>query len=160
MIEERARVIALDQHGVWVETQRRSACGQCSVNNSCGTALLGKVLGVKRNKVLTLNPESKPVSVGDEVVIGISEQALTRGSLAIYMLPLLALFVFAWLGEILAAQLSIGNADLLTIVFGVTGLAAGFLWVKRFSRVVSADPNYQPVLLRRVAASIPVQMQL
>ena len=67
MIEEQARVVALEEQGVWVETQRRSACGNCSVNNSCGTALLGKVLGVKRNKVFTLNPESKSVAVGDEV---------------------------------------------------------------------------------------------
>lgn len=159
MIEEHARVIALDEQGVWVETQRRSACGQCSVNNSCGTALLAKVLGVKRNKVCALNPEATNVSIGDEVIIGVSEHALTRGSLAVYTVPLLALFVFSLLGENLAQQLSISNEDAITIAFGMLGLLAGFLWVKRFSRVVSNDPNYQPVLLRRLSSPIPINFQ-
>lgn len=160
MIEEHARVIALDEEGVWVETQRRSACGQCAVNNSCGTALLSKVLGVKRSRVRTLNPESMRVSVGDEVIIGISERALTRGSLAVYTVPLLALFIFALLGELLAKQLSIGNVDMMTIVFGLLGLAAGFLWVKRFSRVVVDDPDYQPVLMGKVEQEATVNFQI
>lgn len=159
MIEEQALVVALDDAGVWVETQRRSACGQCAVNKGCGTAILGKVLGVKRSRVLTLNPQATKVSVGDEVVIGISEQALTRGSLAVYTLPLLALFIFALLGETLATQMSVGNKDMFTAGFGILGLALGFLWLRRFSRVVSDDPNYQPVLLHRVSSVIPANVQ-
>lgn len=159
MIEEQARVIALEEKGVWVETERRSACGQCSVNNSCGTALLGKILGIKRNKVFILNPEAKTVSVGDQVIIGISEQALTRGSLAIYIMPLFSLFIFALLGEILAEQLSIAGSDLMTSLFGVVGLFFGFLWVRLFSRSVSTDPDYQPLLLRRAGPSLIVSIQ-
>ena len=160
MIEEQACVIALDDGGVWVETQRRSACGQCAANKSCGTALLSKVLGMKRSRVRTLNPKATKVSVGDEVVIGIAEQALTRGSLAIYTLPLVALFIFALLGETLATQLSIGNKDILTAGFGMLGLVLGFLWVKRFSRMVSGDPDYQPILLRRVTSVVPANIQI
>lgn len=156
MIEERARVVELDEQGIWVETRRRTACGQCSVNKSCGTALLGRVLGVKRSRVRILNPGANQVSVGDEVLIGISEQALTRGSLAVYTVPLLALFIFAMLGEILSAQLSIANVDAMTMVFAAVGLLLGFLWVKRFSRVISDDPRYQPVLLRRVGEGLAV----
>ena len=159
MIEEQAKVVALENGSVWIETQRRSACGGCSVNHSCGTAMLGKILGVKRSRVRALNPDATQVSVGDEVIIGISEQALVKGSLAIYTLPLISLFLFALLGEILASQLSIQNEDHVTIVFGVLGLLVGFAWVKRFSKVVSTDSNYQPILLRRLPTAIPLNIQ-
>ncbi|HEC18098.1 MAG TPA: Fis family transcriptional regulator [Gammaproteobacteria bacterium] len=150
MIEEHAQVIALDEHdSVWVETQRRSACGQCAANKGCGTATLSKVLGNKRSRVRTLNPRATPVMVGDEVVIGINEQALVRGSLVLYMLPLLFLFVFAFLGELLSAQLLVTNPDILPIVLGFLGLLLGFVWVRGFTRRIANDPRYQPVLLRR-----------
>jgi sigma-E factor negative regulatory protein RseC len=157
MIEEHAQVVALDKGNVWVETQRRSACGQCAANKGCGTATLSKVLGNKRSRVRTLNPKATHVSVGDEVVIGINEQALVRGSLAIYMVPLLALFVFGLLGQALSRQLLMENPDMLSIIFGLLGLGLGFVWVRRFTRIIAADERYQPVLLRRVLpVSVPV----
>jgi len=150
MIEEQARVVALEDDDVWVETQRRSACGQCAANKGCGTATLAKVLGNKRSQVRTLNPKSTPVSVGDEVIIGINEQALVRGSLAVYTVPLLSLFVFGFLGQVLSAQLLMTNHDILPIVLGLSGLMLGFFWVRRFTREIAGNVNYQPVLLRRV----------
>lgn len=150
MIEEHAQVVALENNDVWVETQRRSACGQCAANKGCGTATLAKVLGNKRSRVRTLNPKATPVTVGDEVVIGINEQALVRGSLAVYTVPLLSLFVFGFLGQILSAQLMMTNHDILPIVLGLSGLLLGFFWVRRFTRGIANDVRYQPVLLRRV----------
>ncbi|HHI92179.1 MAG TPA: Fis family transcriptional regulator [Gammaproteobacteria bacterium] len=154
MIEEHAQVIALDNNDVWVETQRRSACGQCAANKGCGTATLARVLGNKRSQVRTLNPEATPVAVGDEVVIGINEQALVRGSLAVYTVPLLMLFVFGFLGELLSTQLLVTNQDILPIVLGLAGLLLGFVWVRRFTRGIADDVRYQPVLLRRVSIAL------
>ncbi|MBN4079066.1 SoxR reducing system RseC family protein [Beggiatoa alba] len=150
MIEEHARVVALNADDVWVETQRRSACGTCAVNKGCGTATLAKVLGNKRSQVRALNPKATVVTVGDEVIIGIDERALVRGSLAVYIVPLLALFMFAGLGQVLGTQLLFENPELASIVFGLLGLALGFVWVWRFTRHIGNDQRYQPVLLRRV----------
>ncbi len=150
MIEEHAQVIALENNDVWVETQRRSACGQCAANKGCGTATLARVLGNKRSQVRTLNPQATSVAVGDEVVIGINEQALVRGSLAVYTVPLLMLFVFGFLGQLLSTQLLMTNQDILPIVLGLSGLLLGFVWVRRFTRRIADDARYQPVLLRRV----------
>jgi len=154
MIEEHAQVIALENSDVWVETQRRSACGQCAANKGCGTATLAKVLGNKRSRVRTLNPQATSVAVGDEVIIGINEQALVRGSLAVYTVPLLMLFVFGFLGQLLTAQLLITNQDILPVVLGLSGLLLGFVWVRRFTRVIASDVRYQPVLLRRVSIAL------
>jgi len=150
MIEERAQVVAVDEADVWVETQRRTACGQCAANKGCGTATLSKVLGAKRNCVRALNPTATSVAIGDEVIIGIDERALVRGSLAVYTAPLVTLFVFGLLGQTLSDQLQMAQADVLPIFFGLFGLLLGFLWVRRFTRMIGRDNRYQPVLLRRV----------
>lgn len=151
MIEERGYVVALDERNqVWVETQRRSACGQCAANKGCGTATLAKVLGNKRSRVRALNPKTTSVAVGDEVIIGINEQALVRGSLAVYTVPLVTLFVFGFLGQLLSAHLLMTNQDILPIVLGLSGLLLGFAWVRLFTRDIEDDDKYQPVLLRRV----------
>jgi sigma-E factor negative regulatory protein RseC len=155
MIEEQAQVVDLNQEGVWVETQRRSACGQCAANKGCGTATLSKVLGNKRNRVRALNPDATPVAIGDEVVIGIEEQALVRGSLALYIMPLFALFLFGLLGSALAEQFSLSQADAFSALFGLIGLAIGFLGVKWYSYAIRGDARFQPVLLRRVSPPIP-----
>lgn len=154
MIEEYAQVVELNAEGVWVETQRRTACGQCAANKGCGTATLARVLGNKRSRVRALNPKATPVAVGDEVVIGINEQALVRGSLAVYTLPLLTMFVFGLLGQLLATQLLFENSEFVTIVFSMLGLLLGFLWVKRFTYRIARDERYQPVLLRQVLPGI------
>ncbi|MCK5665460.1 MAG: SoxR reducing system RseC family protein [Thiotrichaceae bacterium] len=153
MIEEYAQVVGFEGDDIWVETQRKSACGQCSANKGCGTAVLSKVLGNKRSRVRVLNPKATEVSIGDEIVVGIEEQALVRGSLAIYMVPLLALFLFGLLGGVFAEQFNMVKPDTLVIVFSLLGLVLGFMWVKRFSGVISNDPRYQPILLHHASQS-------
>jgi sigma-E factor negative regulatory protein RseC len=150
MIEEHAQVVALNADGVWVETQRRTACGQCAANKGCGTATLAKVLGNKRSRVRALNPKATSVAVGDEVIIGIDEQALVRGSLAVYTLPLLTMFVFGLLGQVLGTQLLLESLEPVTIGFSVFGLILGFVWVRFFTRRIASDERYQPILLRQV----------
>jgi sigma-E factor negative regulatory protein RseC len=150
VIEETAQVVALSGNGVWVETQRRSACGECAANKGCGTATLSRVLGNKRSRIKALNPQKKEVYVGDEVVIGINEGALVRGSLAIYTVPLLVLFAFGILGQALATQFAVINPDPIVIGFSIFGLLVGFAWVRSFSKAISTDERYQAVLLRRV----------
>jgi sigma-E factor negative regulatory protein RseC len=101
-----------------------------------------------------LNPNATPVAIGDEVVIGIEEQALIRGSFALYIMPLLSLFVFGLLGSVLAEQMAMTHPDEFSAVFGLLGLLVGFMGVKWYSHSIRADARFQPVLLRRVAPTI------
>jgi sigma-E factor negative regulatory protein RseC len=149
MIEETAQVIRVDGGNVWVETQRRSTCSACAAEKGCGTATLAKVLGKRRSLVRVLS--DRPLQVGDRVVIGIAEQALVRGSLAVYAVPLLLLLLGATLGELGAGRGLWDNTELASLVLGVGGLAGGLLWLSRFTRQIQNDRNYQPVVLRRLA---------
>lgn len=144
MIEETAQVVATAADGVWVETRRQSACGHCSARKGCGTAVLDKVMGQKRSRVLVSNPHDTVVQVGDEVLIGIDESALVRGSLALYFVPLLSFFLFGLLGQVLSRQWLLGEGEGLSILFSLVGLFAGFAWARHYAR---GDRRYQPVLL-------------
>lgn len=147
MIEETARIVEMGDGFVWVETQRRTTCGNCAVNKGCGTAVLSKVLGRYRTRIKALN--SLSVAIGDEVVIGIRENALLLGSLAVYMLPLVSMLLAGFLGEVLAVNAGI-EGDWPGITAGLTGLFLGFVWLRKFSKKISADKDYQPVVLRKL----------
>lgn len=154
MIEETALVVECNGAQAWVETQRSPTCSGCAANKGCGTGALSKVLGRKTVRLRVLNRiDAKP---GEEVVVGLNEGALVRGSIAVYILPLLCLFLFALLGQSLAAQLKFDSTQPLSILLGGVGLALGMLWVRRFSMKISQNPRYQPVILRRVASGYSV----
>jgi len=144
MIEETAQVVALEQDFAWVETQRKSACGSCAASSGCGTATLQKVLGNRRSRIKALN--NLPIVVGDQVVIGLEEQALIKGSIAVYAMPLLAMLGGALLLELMFAS------EGLTVLGGLMGLMLGFWWLKGFSRRVQSDRQYQAVVMRKADA--------
>jgi sigma-E factor negative regulatory protein RseC len=151
MLEETAQVVRIKGNEVWVETQRRSSCSSCSAEKGCGTATLSKVLGNRRNVVRVLS--AMPLRVGDLVVIGIREQALVRGSLAVYAVPILLLLLGGLIGELGAEQFIWENAEFASVTLGISGLIAGLVWLKRFTRRIRNDPNFQPVVLRRQASA-------
>ncbi len=138
MIEEEAYVAEVAAGRVWIEKNRISACSGCA--QSCPSSLAGGLFGGKRVRLEVLS--DLPLRPGDKVLVGISEDALARGSFWIYLLPLLALFVGAWLGK------SIGASDLASGVGGLLGLVLCFAGLK-FSRLFERE-SFQPVILRKI----------
>ncbi|GMR07127.1 MAG: SoxR-reducing system protein RseC [Gammaproteobacteria bacterium] len=152
MIEESAQVIRIHDDFAWIETRRKSACGGCAVNKGCGISVLVQLFGKRRTEVKVLN--NIDACVGDDVIIGIEENALVNGSLAVYAVPVISMISGAILGELLAQYWSIQNIEAASIAGGLVGLAAGFQWVKGFTRRVSRDTHYQPVILRKIVKGV------
>ncbi len=150
MIEEHAQVVAVQGDAAWVETQRGSACGSCAAHAGCGSAALGKLIGRRPTSVRVLNTAG--ALPGEEVVIGIDESALVRGSVLVYLVPLLALLGGAILGEAWWRPYA-GGGEWPVIVAAVAGLALGLAWVRGRAPQLGQDARYQPTILRRVAAS-------
>jgi len=146
MLEERGIVIEINDKFALVQTKRSSICGQCAANKGCGTASLAGVLGQKETLVKVLN--QKNVKVGDRVVIGVAENALLKSSLALYLIPLLSLFVVAIGYEGLVKLLEWPSYEILTALAGLLGLFIGLNWVKRVSVKMSEDLSYQPVIIK------------
>ncbi|RRQ21197.1 SoxR reducing system RseC family protein [Thiohalobacter thiocyanaticus] len=149
MIEEQALVIEAADGTAWVETRRQSVCGQCAANKGCGTSVLARVMGNRRSRVRALDPIG--VRPGQTVRIGLEEGAFLRGSMALYLLPLLTLFLGGLLGEVLAARLDIVQ-EWPALLGGLAGGGLGFLWLRGFARRILHDRRYQPVVLGIVTA--------
>lgn len=147
--------MALEEGGAWVETLRTSACGSCSVNKGCGTGVISKYFASRLNRVKAVNPID--AQVGDSVIIGLEEQALVRGSFAVYIVPLLFMFLLAVIGEWVARAMGFQSGDGVAALFGIAGLVVGFLWVRKFSKDVSVDERYQPVIIRVESELVCVQ---
>lgn len=149
MIEETALVVECRGDHAWVEAQRKTACGQCQVNKGCGTAVLAQVVGRKSARMRVLNPIQ--AHVGDMVVIGLHETAMLTGSLAVYLLPLLSLLLFAITGKVVAEQLMIEYIEVVTILFAVIGLSVAAIWLRLFTRRIENNSRYQPVIMKRLS---------
>jgi sigma-E factor negative regulatory protein RseC len=145
MIEEAALVVATEGEEAWVETSRRSSCGSCEAKG-CGTGALSQVLGRRSQRLRVQNPIA--AAPGEAVVLGISESALLKGSLAVYLVPLLALLAGGLLGEVMAPQLGLPKEGM-SIIVALIALALSFLWLRRFNRRVASDVRFNAVILRR-----------
>lgn len=139
MIAETGNVVAVDDGHAWIQTIRTKACQSCAARNGCGQKLLASATGGRANQVRVVN--SVNARVGEEVTLGIDENALLGASLLVYALPLLLLVV----GSVLGHYVSDGS-DVPAMLGAVTGLASGFM----ASRIVQSrnTGHYEPRLLR------------
>ena len=151
MIEQTGTVVLVKDGFAWVESERTSTCQSCSAKKGCGTSLLDNVFGQKRLAIKTLN--SRHSRVGDHVVIGIHESTLIKSSLLMYLMPLLMMFVFA-----LFAEYVFNASELLTALSGLSGLIAGFYWVRSYSEKVRYDEKYQPVILKVINTGVNLEL--
>ena len=150
MIEERARVVAVEDGLALVETERRSACGQCAAGHGCGTALIGRLFATRVSRLRALNTAG--ASVGDTVVIGLNDSALVRAALAVYLAPLAGLLGGAVLLGVLVGSDSALAGEPAGIIGGLLGLVGGLAWARRFGARSAQDRRYRTVVLRRVSA--------
>lgn len=147
MIEERARVVALETGAVWVETLRQSACGSCAAQKGCGHSAIAR-MSEKPMHVRALT-EAR-YHIGDEVIIGIPEDILLKGSLIAYLMPLMLALVSA-----LSVQ-AINPAEGWVTLGGAGGLALGFVGVWLHAQRVKHDPRYHPQVIRYADATFLV----
>ena len=147
MITENAIVISIENNQTWIETQRKSACGQCSANKGCGTSVLSKVLGNKLSKMKAINKIN--AQVGDEVIVGLNEKSLLKGAFMTYLLPLLYLFLFSFLGQFLSDYFQTNNNEAFVISFAILGFYFGMKKLQVFSNSISENEDYQPVILKK-----------
>jgi len=147
MITENATVVSIENNQTWIETQRKSTCGECSASKGCGTSVLSKVIGNKLSKMKAINNIN--AQVGDEVIVGLNEASLLKGAFVIYMLPLLFLFLFSLIGQFVAQSIGAADNELLVIIFAVVGFLLGMKKVKNFSNSIEKNENYQPVILKK-----------
>ena len=146
MIEERARVIAVENDQLLLEAQTRSTCTGCAARQGCGTSVLSRWVGRRFTRFQA--PNTVNARVGDEVVVGLAEEAMLHGSLLVYLMPLLAMIVAAVLADSLVAA-DAAARELLVLIWAVAGFAS-MLFVSRL--ILSSKrrrSRLTPVVLRK-----------
>jgi sigma-E factor negative regulatory protein RseC len=138
MIEERARVLAVDGRRASVQVERRSTCGGCQARGGCGTGLIAEWLP-RRQLVFELDNgvEAEP---GDWVIVGLEETRLQRYAVLLYALPLVGLLVGAVAGQSLASAWGL-SSELASVALGLIGTAAALVYVAGRSRSITTNDS-------------------
>lgn len=144
MIEEQASVVEIHGKSALVQTRRKTACSSCAAQKGCGTGVISTVFDKSSARVVALNDIG--AEVGEQVVVGIDESMLVRGSAVAYLMPILMMFACSLLGSWLLQSDSEG----VSISFAILGLLAGFACLKWYNKRVRSNAKYQPIILRRV----------
>jgi len=139
VIEQHARVVAVDGRDLEVELGPGPACGLCGRQRGCAQALLNRAGAASRVRVPI--PPQALVRAGDRITLGLPEHRLLRASLRLYLVPLL----LAWFGAMLGSWLApwAGAAP----GFALLGLAAGWYWNRRRDADPRSRRDYQPRVL-------------
>ncbi len=120
LIEESVKVLAIEKRHLWVEGIQRSSCHSCSAQQGCGQNLLAKwAARPVRLRIPLEGHDATSFKVGQSVSIGIAEHVIVRGSLLMYLLPLVLLLLGLWSGD------SIFKTELGAMVCGFLGLISG-----------------------------------
>ena len=141
MIEQVAHVHAIDQTTVWLETLRRATCDSCT----CGQRLLNQGADTAHSRIELPIPKNMALNVGDEVVLGVHQQAFIKASLLTFAMPLMIMLAFASLAQWWAFS------EPVTVVAALFGLGTGLLLLRWYSQsdAVLSSSQWQPIILRQ-----------
>jgi len=146
MIEEQAQVIEIIEGRLLLQAQTQSACGSCDASKGCGTSVLAKVVGRKFTHFQAENNIN--AKVGDTVIVGLAEDALLKGSLVIYMFPILGMLLFALIADYLVVEMA--TRDLIITATGIIGLVCGSILAKWYFSNQQITHQFAPIVLRKV----------
>lgn len=148
MIEETGKVISLDSGKVWVEIVRQSACNSCAAQKGCGHSVLDKIYEGRRHQVMA-STDIK-LEVGDEVILGVSENIVFKGSFMLYLVPLLSTLGGMWLAGMLTTVVNF-HQDVLSALGAGVGIGVGAWFIRRHSNSNKDNANYLPTVMRCVS---------
>jgi sigma-E factor negative regulatory protein RseC len=156
MIEESGVVVSIEGHYALVRIERRSVCGGCGANGACGTSLIERVFGRGSMQVRALNQAE--ASVGERVMLAISERGLLSASFAVYFMPLVGLIGGAFAGEALLAGVADGAWTDAAALFGAAlGFVLALFWLRGYSARSWNRPEQQAVV-SRIERGLPVRI--
>lgn len=139
LAEEIAIVSFIDDDYAYLKADSASACSSCSAKSSCGAKTITKPNAEYNLRVRNdLN-----LKEGDSVVVSLESQKLLIATVILYILPLLMLFAFSFLGKSFYGEIG-------SIIGGITGLAAGLLIVRQGFAKDKLKKQFEPAILRNL----------
>jgi len=147
MIKETATVVAIDGDLITVEAAIKSTCSSCQAKSDCGTGAISRALAPKTQQLTLRSP--LPVSLGQQVTVGVPEAGVLSASAWLYLIPLLV-FITAMLGLSQLLPMMGMTHELWPLIPAVLVTFATYRFVaKRLKR--RDQGKYQTVLLRAIS---------
>ena len=147
MVEELARVVAIEQQNITVSSEIKSTCSSCSQVKSCANGQVAKALPQKQLQA-TISYNSDDLVIGDMVVIGIPEGKLLLSAWQVYFFPLLGLLSFAGLAQLLSNQFQL-QGEWLVILCALCGVYSGFQLAHKCQNRLNQQESLAPRILRK-----------
>ncbi len=138
LVLESAKVVAVEPGGAWLEAGASTGCANCRAGKGCGVSIFQRLFRLPRHKVYL--PTSESLSVGDHVVVGMSQRALLQASLWLYLAPLLGLLAGAIISDLLL------GTEAVTVIGAFTGLVGMLGFVRARQRRQARSGQFFPVL--------------
>ncbi|MGM0690725.1 MAG: SoxR reducing system RseC family protein [Pseudomonadota bacterium] len=138
LVLEAAQVVAVESGGAWLESEGQSGCANCRDGRGCGVSVFQRLFRLPRHRLYL--PTEERLSVGDHVVIALSQRAVLTASLWLYLAPLVGLLGGALVVEALFAR------EWLTVVGAVAGLAGALGLVHGRQQRQARSGAFFPVL--------------
>jgi len=150
-------ISSIDDEIASIVTKNQLACGSCQLSDSCGNGLIEKYLSGK--VFVSQVKNSLNAKVGEQVVLEIPISSVTKASLISYFVPILGLFVFALIGELVSTAflfeyfwINSESNQLVTIFFAIIGLFTGFMITKYYNHKSQYHEQYQIKMVRIVSS--------
>ena len=137
MPQKTGLVVKTNEEG-WAEviTDKLDACAECTSSRSCHS-------DCKSTRVRTRVYNSAGANEGDTVVIYISPSSVLKSAAILYLLPVFFMLFGALTVSSVAARLGMDESGS-ALLFGLIGLAIGFLIVRTFSTRLKVDSGLVP----------------
>lgn len=144
MLREEVLVVAVDGQYAMVSSQRKSACGSCHAEESCSVLSGGG--GKRDTHIRAMNPVG--ATVGQRVLLEISEQQFLKASFLVYVLPIISLLFFGVLGRSLAIDYGMAPdmAEGVGGMSGVISLVLTFWGLSLLNAHIEGDDSRRPVI--------------
>lgn len=138
LAEEIAIVSFIKGDYAYLKTDSVSACSSCSAKSACGAKTISKPDSDYTLRVQnTLN-----LKKGDSVILVLESNKLLLGTAIMYILPLMTLFIFAYLGKVLAGES-------VSIVGGILGLLGGLLIIHKIMFKDGKAKQFEPTVIQK-----------
>lgn len=149
MIEERAVIVGMDALQpplVWLEVDRKNACGLCGLTRGCGNKVWGKLFRHQQGWFIAKN--GIQASIGQSVIVAIDERAVMTAALLVYLLPVISMLLLGALAHYVFAN------EMAALLGTFAGLLIAWGWLKGFL-AVRPHGFSQPEIVR-LAEVIPL----
>lgn len=144
MLEESAIVVKIEHGQTWVVGTQSNACAGCAQKISCSSTALSSLL---KKKPVPVDNELN-LQIGDTVIVAIDESVLLRSVFAMYVMPLLALFIGAGIADSLVNH-DAPYADLWIAGSALAGLGITLLVMRKIQSLSLLNYYARPVVVKK-----------